>query len=399
MQTDSMHRSNTAMKLKAIFSALLFCAIPAWSGVPGGAAGGVMVLHAVNDLRAVRKGDRVTLTWNQPAHLQNLENGAPGLEFTRTRICRVVASAPAVSWPLSPVGCAQAVGEVDATKSRSAKAAGKNAKATEKSNGTLQFTDTLNDQLQSADPPQFATYRLDLRDSRGQNEGISNLAWVSLAPIAAVKGLHFQLDVRGVFLIWEQEVEMRPASVEYDFRLYRQEKDPHMGKSAAKRIAIPFLRSVVHTREGERLSAVDTNIEWEKTYVYWVRPVTRVYSPDHKLVAEIEGEDSEPIEVFAHDVFPPATPAGFLAMASEIPGKKFVDMVWAPNAENDVAEYRIYRKEEGGELTRIGTAPATMLSYHDTNVVAGHKYFYAISAIDLRGNESSKTPETTEVTP
>ena len=86
-------------------------------------------------------------------------------------------------------------------------------------------------------------------------------------------------------------------------------------------------------------------------------------------------------------------------MASEIPDKKFVDMVWAPNAENDVAEYRIYRKEEGGELTRIGTAPATMLSYHDTNVVAGHKYFYAISAVDLRGNESRKTPETTEVTP
>src|SRR5260370_17193990 len=99
------------MKLKAIFSALLFCAIPAWSGVPGGAAGGVMVLHAVNDLRAVRKGDRVTLTWNQPAHLQNLENGAPGLELTRTRICRVVASAPAVTCPLSPVACPQPVAD------------------------------------------------------------------------------------------------------------------------------------------------------------------------------------------------------------------------------------------------------------------------------------------------
>ena len=88
-----------------------------------------------------------------------------------------------------------------------------------------------------------------------------------------------------------------------------------------------------------------------------------------------------------------------MAMVSEVPERKFVDLVWAPNAENDVAEYRIYRKEEGGELARIGTAPAMMLSYQDKNVVAGRKYFYAISAVDLRGNESTKTPETTEVTP
>src|SRR5260370_12315357 len=115
-----------------------------------------------------------------------------------------------------------------------------------------------------------------------------------------------------------------------------------MGKSAVKKVATPFLRSVVHTREGERLSAVDTNIEWEKTYVYWVRPVTRVYSPDHKLVAEIEGEDSEPIEVFAHDVFPPATPAGFLAMAREIPGKKLIDIVCAPNATTDFSHHPLY---------------------------------------------------------
>src|SRR5260370_41781494 len=132
-----------------------------------------------------------------------------------------------------------------------------------------------------------------------------------------------------------------------------------MGKSAVKKVATPFLRSVVHTREGERLSAVDTNIEWEKPYVYWVRPVTRVYSPDHKLVAEIEGEDSEPTEVFAHDVFPPATPAGFLAMASEIPDKKFVDMVWPPNPENTVPQSPTYPKDQPCTLTHSFPRPST----------------------------------------
>ncbi len=367
---------------------LLVSAMFASAGVPGGVRGGLpptQPSQAIRDLRAVRKGDKVTLTWSHP---RQIAGGARPLGATR--ICRSVSSSPAASPPANPIAGCTPVGQVDA---------GKSGTTAGTSSLSLHFTDTLDDQLQSADPPRFAIYSVELAGADGRTVASSNPASISLAPIAAVKGLHFQLDVRGVFLIWEQEAEMRPTSVEYDFRLYRQEKDAHMGKSAAKKVAIPFLRSVVHTREGERLSAVDTNIEWEKSYVYWVRPVTRVYSPDHKLVAEIEGEDSEPTEVFAHDVFPPATPVGFLAMASEIPDKKFVDMVWAPNAENDVAEYRIYRKEEGGELTRIGTTPATMLSYHDSNVVAGHKYFYAISAVDLRGNESRKTPETTEVTP
>src|SRR5260370_38341475 len=117
------------------------------------------------------------------------------------------------------------------------------------------------------------------------------------------------------------------------------------------------------------------------------------------LMRKREGGTPPGLPVGTLVFFPPATPDRLLALASEIPKRKFVDLMWAPNAEKDLAGYNVYRREEGGKLARINSDPITMLSFQDTSVVAGHKYFYAISAVDLRGNESSKQEESTDVAP
>jgi hypothetical protein len=207
------------------------------------------------------------------------------------------------------------------------------------------------------------------------------------------KGLHCSLDPHGVYLIWDADIANHPETVQFDYRIYRQEK------GSAKKVAIPFQRGVLHQSEGERWSGVDTNIEWEKTYTYWVAPVTRLYSKEHKLISESEGESSAPVEIVVHDVFAPAAPQELLVFPSEIPDKKFIDLMWRPNVEKDLAGYNIYRREEGGKLTRLNSDLVTMLSFQDTNVIPGHKYFYAVSAVNSRGNESDKTHETPEVQP
>ncbi|HZR27325.1 MAG TPA: fibronectin type III domain-containing protein [Terriglobales bacterium] len=250
----------------------------------------------------------------------------------------------------------------------------------------LHFTDMLDDKLQQADPPRFALYWIELTGADG-SVGSSNHASASLAPAASVKGLNFSLDPRGVYLIWEEAVEGDPTGIEFDHCLWRQ------AKGAGQRVAVPFLRSVLHQDEGGLWTAIDTTIEWEKTYTYWITPVTRVYSVKHELLAQFEGEDSASLTVTAHDAFPPSTPEDFMAVPSEIPTKKFVDLAWKPNVERDLAGYIIYRREDGGAMARIATPPANTLSYQDTDVSAGHKYFYAVSAIDLRGNESGRTAE------
>src|SRR5215471_3610023 len=132
--------------------------------------------------------------------------------------------------------------------------------------------------------------------------GSSNSGTVSSAPLSPAKGLHAQVDVRGVYLIWENEIEDQNSSLKFDYHVYRREK------GSSKRVAVPYLRAVLHTREGERWSGVDTTIEWEKTYSYSVTPVTSVYGRGGELISEIEGDESAPIEITPHDIFPPAIP-------------------------------------------------------------------------------------------
>jgi hypothetical protein len=38
-------------------------------------------------------------------------------------------------------------------------------------------------------------------------------------------------------------------------------------------------------------------------------------------------------------------------------------------------------------------------AFRDSNVVPGHSYFYSISAVDARGNESSRSEEARETVP
>ena len=38
-------------------------------------------------------------------------------------------------------------------------------------------------------------------------------------------------------------------------------------------------------------------------------------------------------------------------------------------------------------------------AYRDAQVQRGHKYFYSVSAVDLRGNESARSAEASETVP
>ena len=127
--------------------------------------------------------------------------------------------------------------------------------------------------------------------------------------------------------------------------------------------------------------------------------MTRVYSQEGHLIGEIEGDDSAPLEVVTHDVFPPAVPERLLAVISHTPEKISVDLLWAPNIEKDASGYNVYRREENGQLARINSVPISMLSFQDTNVLPAHQYFYCISAVDMRGNESANSQEKPAVVP
>jgi hypothetical protein len=333
----------------------------------------------VRDLRAVRKGDNVTLTWTQPSEKEDRQPSDRHL--TVARICRDISST--ISESASP--CPHSLRQVNLEKSVASAAIAVHEKPNAET--TFRVSDVLPENQDGSDHLQFAVYKLELLDDHGRSAGFSNSAAVPLAPVVPAKGLHSELDARGVYLIWEVEAESGSSLFKFDYRIYRREK------GSSKRVAVPYLRAVVHTAEGERWSGVDTGIAWEKTYLYSVTPMTKVYSQEGRLIAEIEGDDSAPLEVITHDIFPPAVPEGLLAIVSHSPEKISVDLLWAPNIEKDISAYNVYRREENRQLARINSVPISAISFQDVNVLAGHQYLYSISAVDVRGNESGRSPE------
>ncbi len=367
------------MKWNKTFVVIAFYAPLAWGGAPRTQRASSQGPGVAHDLRATRKSNKVTLAWSQPRVSADRQSGTGHLV---SRVCRDISSLDSTA--AKPTACTHPVAEIDPQKTTGAIASAGSSKSN--SEISIQFSDTLPEEQKGADS-QFAVYTIEVRDNQGRSAGLSNSVWVPLVPMPPVSEFHSQLDARGVFLIWQDEIEIRPSSVQFDYRIYRSEK------TSSHRTAIPYWRALIHTRDGDRWTGVDTNIEWEKTYSYWVTPVAKVYAANGNLISEIEGEESAPIVVTTHDIFPPAAPEGLLVVVSHIPGTKFVELIWAPNTEKDVAGYNVYRREEGGQMARINSAPITMLSFQDTNVAAGKKYWYCVSAVDLRANESAKSPE------
>ncbi len=143
---------------------------------------------------------------------------------------------------------------------------------------------------------------------------------------------------------------------------------------------------------------VDHSFEWEKTYWYRATVVVLIQE-EGKPETQFEGGDTPPVKVFAHDVFPPAVPSGLQAVYSGAGQQPFIDLIWAPDTEADLAGYNVFRHEAGGESVKINSVLVRAPALRDTNVASGKNYFYSVSAVDVRGNESTRSQEASEAVP
>jgi fibronectin type 3 domain-containing protein len=135
--------------------------------------------------------------------------------------------------------------------------------------------------------------------------------------------------------------------------------------------------------ESDKPEYVDTAVDFGSPYRYFVQA----------LVGELrQSQISEIVGVTPEDKFPPAVPAGVMAVA----GVNSIELAWQPNTEEDLAGYQVYRSVEGGTPERIA-GPVDAPNFSDRTVEIGKKYSYTITAIDRTGNESGHSA-TVEVT-
>jgi hypothetical protein len=276
------------------------------------------------------------------------------------------------------------VGEVSAQPT--AKASGTSKPKVERS-----YVDPLPERLQSDDPSAFVTYAVEVLNAAGRGAGLSNRVRISLARTQPPpQDFAARVTGQGIVLTWTNELSApAPASsVHYVYRVYRRLDDSLQ----------QILAGEVPAGSERNLSLTDSSIEWEKTYEYHANTVTAIVQ-ENKSQLQIEGDDTAEIKVFAHDIFPPAVPAGLQAVASGPGQKTFIDLVWSPVSDIDLEGYNVYRRENGGDAVRVNSEPVKTPAYRDANVMSGKRYFYSVSAVDIRGNESERSEEAGETIP
>jgi len=335
------------------------------------------------DLRALRKGDHVYLFWSVPTQTmdrQTVRHPGP------TRVCR--GREALLSTCGTPVGNVGPVTNVPEKKNAA------NAKV------QASFMDTLPQENR------MATYAVEPLNLQGRSAGLSNQVHIPLAPtLPPPTNFRAQVTADGVVLTWNCDQSQNPLpNLRYIDRIYRRTPD------SGTDVALADVECTAGRFE-------DRTIEWQKTYEYRITPVTVVILPPANgpcprtpaqegggpnsdcIIATVEGDDSAPQKVFTNDVYPPAVPTGLQAVFSGPGQAPFIDLVWAPNTDADLAGYNVYRHEPGGQAVKINTELVKTPAFRDANVSAGKAYLYAISAVDARGNESARSEEASESVP
>jgi len=334
------------------------------------------------DLHAARKGNKVTLTWTIPERTTARQSVR---YLGKTDICRSFAGALKQ--------CETRVGEAapPANFEKARRSTGKKLTAT--------FPDTLPSAIEQEQPTGFATYAVEVLNTAGRGAGISNQVRVPLAP-ALPPFEHFaaQTGGQGVAISWQcPSMAEGRSGFKYLFRIYRRLES---GAGETKIADVEATECADATPEQAKVmtSFLDQTFEWENTYSYR-GTVVSVVELAGKPAVEVEGDDTPAVKVFAHDIFPPAVPSGLQAVFSGPGQQAFIDLIWTPVSDADLEGYNVYRHEAGGPAVKLNTEVVKTPAFRDAQVIAGKTYFYAVSAIDQRGNESARSEETSESVP
>ena len=346
----------------------LGCGVP---GVPK--APSLRLPEPVSDLRGIRKGDSVYLDWTVPAETTDR---LPVRHLGPTRVCRSLAVVSE---------CANPVGEVAA-----AQPSGTGPQMNPPSKMQAVYTDQIPHTLLGENPGAKLSYAISVLNANGRSAGISNIVQVpAVAAPPPPFDFHAQVTAGGVVLSWAGISQAPQAQgLRHIYRVYRR---PEGGNTDTVVGEVPADRS-------SATELVDHSFEWEKTYLYRATVVTLIQE-EGKPETQFEGDDTPAVKVFAHDIFPPAVPSSLQAVFSGVGQQPFIDLIWAPDTDADLAGYNIFRHKAGGATVKMNRELVNTPAFRDTDVASGKTYTYSVSAVDVRGNESAPSEEASEAVP
>lgn len=319
------------------------------------------------EISGFQQGNKVILSWQMPARNESPKNI---LTINRIDVYRL----------LEPLSSSVSLSEEEFS-SRSTLIASLPVTNSDFGLKRISYTDTL----EFAGQPVRLRYAIRFVNSSGQKAAFSN--FLLLEPTAAIANAPTGLEVKAlkdsIRLAWKAPISnvdgTRPANI-LGYNVFRSTGDEQT----------QILNSAPVTRE----EFTDKNFEFEKKYTYFVRTVSVGSNGE-----PVESFNSDAVELFANDIFPPNPPEAVTIAAAP----KNLSLFFAFNTESDVVGYKIHRSTDlnqpKSEWLILTPDLIKTNTFQDTNVESGKTYFYYVTAIDNAKNESAPSEIVSESAP
>lgn len=320
------------------------------------------------EISGFQRGNRVNLIWTMPA--RNAPDGSV-LNISRADIYRLA----------EPINSTVSLTEEEFA-SRSNLIASLPISDSDFALQQLKYSDDL----EFSGQPVRLRYAVRFVNDSGQKAAFSNFllieptAKIASSPAAA----EVSVSQDSILVRWkapETNVDgSKPANI-LGYNIYR---------SVSKNEAAKLLNSAPVTK----IEFADEFFEFGKTYYYFVRSVSLGTNGE-----PVESLESNIVEIYAKDVFPPTAPAAITLAAAP----SNLSIFFAFNPEKDIAGYRIYRTENSAQPKKdwqlLTKDLLTTNTYQDTKVESGKTYYYYLTAVDTSGNVSTESDVVSETAP
>ena len=209
----------------------------------------------------------------------------------------------------------------------------------------------------------------------------------SRAPVKPVTDLKLNHENKVIKLSWAKPLLDEAGKSITDiagYNIYRKIEPEKAGEAAAN---IGTLEEEVFSKVNrsnvliEYYEDKDTGINGN--YSYYVSAV---------ISNQIESAPSETVSIKVTDIFPPEIPANLVCFKAQ----DHLFLTWKPVLDTDFSHYRVYRRLPANKEFQLVADKVTSTSYKDKDLKAGKTYFYVVTSVDTKGNESEYSNEVKE---
>lgn len=217
---------------------------------------------------------------------------------------------------------------------------------------------------------------------------MSEIAFIlSRAPVKPVTDLKLNLENKVIKLTWAKPLLDEAGKSITDiagYNIYRKIEPEKVGEAEAN-VETP------ETAIFSKINRANVLIEYYEdkdtgisgNYSYYVSAV---------ISNQIESAPSETVSIKVTDIFPPEIPANLVCFRSQ----DHLFLTWKSVMDTDLSHYRVYRRLSPDDEFQLVADKVTAATYKDKDLKAGKTYFYVVTSVDTKGNESQYSNEVKE---